>query len=79
MAHEEYLRRNLCHASSIGALANTRVTLDRARSLKSTPKWLIEALEGIERRAAKVPSEVAAWRDSAPDAPNYTKTEPPKE
>lgn len=71
MVHEEYLRRNLVHASSVGALANTRATLARARSLRSMPKWLIEALEGIEERAAKVPADVAAWRDAAPDAPVY--------
>lgn len=73
MAHEEYLRRNLVHASSVGALANTRAALARARSVRSMPKWMIEALEGIEERAAKVPQDMAAWRNAAPDAPVYTK------
>jgi len=73
MAHEEYLRRNLVHASSVGALANTRAALARARGLRSMPKWLIEALEGIEERAVKVPADMAMWRNAAPDAPDYLK------
>jgi hypothetical protein len=65
----EYLRRNFAHASAIGAHANTQAALARLLKTKRPPAWLIAALEGIERRTAILPPEVAAWRNSAPDNP----------
>lgn len=69
MAHEEYLRRNLLHAASIGCSANISVALDRLRGIKRTPKWLMALLEGALARSAEVAPEMAKWRNSAPDAP----------
>jgi hypothetical protein len=65
----EYSRRNLAHASAVGANANTKAALARLLRMKRPPAWLIAALEGIERRTAVVHPEVAKWRDSAPDNP----------
>lgn len=60
---DEYLRRNLLHASSVGALANAEAALERVRRWKSQPKWLVELLKGIIERAGRVEPEMAAHRD----------------
>lgn len=65
----EYSRRNMAHASAVGAHANTQAALARLLKMKRPPAWLIAALEGIERRTAVVHPEVAKWRDCAPDNP----------
>lgn len=70
MAHEEYLRRNLLHASSVGVRANLRFALKRLGETKRPPKWLLILLEGTLERAEKVHPEMAAWRDQADDAPS---------
>lgn len=69
MAHEEYLRRNLIHASAIGSRAAFAAALKRLSSTKRPPKWLIEMMKGGLERAEKVHPEVAKWRNAAPDAP----------
>ena len=56
---EEYLRRNLLHAASVGVVANSKASLERIKR----PKWLIKALEGIIERAERVEIEMARHRD----------------
>ena len=63
MNNNEYLRRNLLHAGSIGAYVTTVKTLERLQNLKRPPVWLVEALQGIESRTKKLPHELAQWRD----------------
>ncbi len=60
---QEYLRRNLLHASASGARANTRVALERVRSWQHPPLWLVAALEGIGERVEPLPAELADHRD----------------
>lgn len=63
-ADEEYLRRNLLHCASIGALASVETALTRFRQMKrKPPKWLIELLEGAVERSQRVSREMAAHRD----------------
>ena len=69
MQHEEYLRRNLIHAKSVGAQAGVRVAIERLSARKDAPKWLLEQLRGVAERLEPVPHEIAEWRNSAPDAP----------
>lgn len=73
MPHEEYLRRNLNVAKAIGAVANTRVALERLKGTKHPQKWLVAALEGILDRVKPLPHELANYRALAPDVPDYTK------
>lgn len=75
MAHEEYLRRNLVHASAVGSKAAFSAAIDRLSKTKRPLKWLMEILRGGLERAETVHPEVAAWRNSAPDAPAYMKGE----
>lgn len=75
MAHEEYLRRNLVHASAVGSKAAFAAAIDRLSKTKRPQKWLMEMLRGGLERAETVHPEVAAWRNSAPDAPAYMKSE----
>lgn len=69
--HEEYLRRNLVLCSSIGARANIRAIRERLARTKRPPKWLMEILERTYTRASEVQDDLAAWRNAAPDAPDY--------
>lgn len=71
MAHEEYLRRNLIHASAVGSKAAFAAAIDRLSKTKKPPKWLMEMLRGGFDRAEIVHPEVAKWRNTAPDAPSY--------
>ena len=64
----EYLRRNLLVCSAVGANANAKAALKRLRAQKRPPKWLIEALECIEERTAKLPGPLACYRSAAPMA-----------
>lgn len=59
----EYSRRNLLHASSVGAHANARTARKRLLETKRPQKWLIALLDGVIERAAKVESEMAKHRD----------------
>lgn len=70
MAHEEYLRRNLIHAGSVGAVAGVRVALKRLTARRDAPKWLVKQLRGVASRLEPVPHEIAEWRNIAPDAPS---------
>lgn len=69
--YEEYLRRNLLVAGAYGASAAADTALDRLRSSKRAPKWLIEHLEAIKERTDRLPSDLARWRDLANDRPEY--------
>ena len=69
IAHEEYLRRNLCHASAVGVDANLREAIRRLERQKRPSKWLLTLLRGTLERAEKVHPEMARWRNAAPDAP----------
>jgi len=69
VAHAEYLRRNLHHACSVGAVSACEVALARLAKMKRPPVWVVEAFEAIESRIEQLPDELAAWRNSAPDAP----------
>lgn len=71
MSHEEYLRRNLLHASAVGCGAGIAAALSRLRKSKRPPKWLVAMLGGSLARANAVAPEMAKWRNSAPDAPSY--------
>lgn len=59
----EYLRRNTIHCASVGARAGAESALERLGKLRKRPKWLVEVLEGIASRAARVASEMASHRD----------------
>ena len=63
----------MVHAKAVGAHANAEAALDRLCKSKRAPLWLIDALEGIIRRTDAVHPEIAKWRNSAPDAPEYMK------
>lgn len=69
----EYLRRNLLHCKSIGAHGIAVSALDRLSKLKRPPVWIAQAFEGIRDRAVDLPAEMAAWRNSAADAPSYVR------
>lgn len=69
--HEEYLRRNLIHAGSIGMTAGLKTAMRRLSETKRPPKWLLAQLRGILDRAERCPPELAAWRNQADDAPVY--------
>lgn len=70
MAHEEYLRRNILHAASVGSAAGIREALRRLRQTKRPQKWLLEMLDGALERADRIHPEMAKWRNTAPDSPH---------
>lgn len=69
--HQEYLRRNLLIAKAVGLNAEINVTTQRLRSIKRVPVWLFKSLTAMHERASDLPPDLASWRDSAPDKPNY--------
>jgi hypothetical protein len=69
MPHEEYLRRNLVHAGSVGVRAGIGNAVDRLNATKRPPKWLVAQLQGLIERAEHASADLAQWRNSAPDAP----------
>ncbi len=60
---EEYLRRNLLHASSVGAEANAKTALKRIKGWKKPPLWLVAALESVIERCERVAPEMAKHRN----------------
>ena len=64
-----YLKRNLVLAKAEGASANTKAAIARLEAMRRPPKWLVEALHGIQRRVDETRPELLAWRDEAPDKP----------
>jgi len=61
---DEYLRRNLIHASAVGAQSAIIMSLCHLRTMKRVPRWLLDSLEGAEKRLAAIPHELAEWRNS---------------
>ncbi len=71
---EEYLRRNLQVAKAVGVRGNSKAALDRLECMKNPPKWIVEAFEGIHRRSETLSTDLADWRDTAEDRPEYAAT-----
>ncbi len=67
--HEEYLRRNLIHAKSVGLRHGLVKALLRVANTKRMPQWLFDELFFLYVRSIEVPGELAKWRNTAPDAP----------
>lgn len=63
----EYHRRNMQVARVCGAQASVDQALERARTVKSMPAWLIAYLESAAERLPGLQRDLAAWRDQAPD------------
>lgn len=59
----EYLRRNILHASSVGVQANIGVAIDRLVFQKHPPKWLLKLLDKAHNQAYDVSKEMAKHRD----------------
>ncbi len=62
-ASSEYLRRNLLHCASVGAMAGADAAIKRLSKTKRPPKWLLVMLEGVRERAGRVSVEMAKHRD----------------
>lgn len=73
----EYHRRNMQVARVCGAQASVDQALERALSIKSIPNWMIAYLESAATRLPGLQHDLAAWRDLAPDAPDYVRTPTP--
>ena len=67
----EYHRRNMQVARACGANAAVDQALDRARSVKGTPKWMIAYLESAADRLPGLQHDLAAWRELAPDRDEF--------
>lgn len=64
----EYHRLNMQVARVIGAQASIDLALDRARAVKSTPKWMLKYLESAAERLPGLSADLAAHRDQCCDA-----------
>lgn len=71
--YDEYLRRNLVVAKACGARAGVSKSLKRLEQMSRPPKWLIQSLRGVLERCEPLPSELAKWRNTATDAPDYVR------
>lgn len=71
----EYHRRNMQVARVCGAQASVDQALERALTVKSLPVWLIAYLESAANRLPGLQTDLAAWRDLAPDAPETVRAE----
>ena len=60
---EEYLRRNIIHAKSVGVCGNLDAALKRLLVSKKPMRWLISNLKGSLGRARVVSGEMAKHRD----------------
>lgn len=60
---QEYLRRNVLLARSIGVRAGVESILSRLEKTKLPPLWLITALGEALDRMQEIPKELAAHRD----------------
>lgn len=67
-ARTEYARRNLLHASSVGADAGLRTAIARIGSRENPPKWLLKLLTQMSVKASGIAKELAAHRDEIYDA-----------
>lgn len=64
----EYHRLNMQVARVIGAQAAVDQALDRARGVKSIPKWMIQYLESAAERLPGLSADLAVLRDGCCDA-----------
>lgn len=71
----EFHRLNLQVCRVIGAQAAVDQALERARSVKSTPKWMIAYLESAAERLPGLSADLATLRDGCEDA-NQWKSKP---
>ena len=69
----EYHRRNMQVARVCGAQASVDQALERALTVKSIPVWLIAYLKSAANRLPGLQTDLAAWRDLAPDAPETSR------
>ena len=70
----EHHRRNIQVARVVGAKAAVDLALERAKNVKSMPKWLIEYLNNAAERLPGLSTDLAAWRDCADDKPEAPET-----
>ena len=68
---DEYIRRNLQHARSVGANANLAKVIVRLRSANYAPLWLLDELDGIQKRIDGLPNDLAKWRDACGYKPDF--------
>ena len=64
----EYHRLNMQVARVIGAKASVDQALERAREVKSIPKWMIRYLESAAERLPGLSGDLATLRDGCCDA-----------
>lgn len=64
----EYHRLNMQVCRVIGAQAAVDQALQRARSVKGTPKWMLAYLERAAERLPGLSADLAAHRDACHDA-----------
>jgi len=74
----EYHRLNRQVCRVIGAKAAVDQALDRARKMKSMPKWMVCYLESAAERLPGISEDLAAMRDTCRDADMWRPT-PTKE
>lgn len=67
----EYHRLNIQVCRVIGAQASVVQALERARAVKSSPKWLIAYLESAAERLPGLSTDLAAMRDNCIDADRW--------
>lgn len=60
---DQYLLRNLKHASAVGLCAGLSTIICRLKLKKHQQKWLLRALDENLQRANALPGELAAHRD----------------
>lgn len=60
---DEYLRRNLLHAASVGVQAGIGAAIDGLAVRRNAPKWLIKILYETHSKAYDVSKEMAKHRD----------------
>lgn len=63
----EYSRRNLQVCRVIGAQEAVDQALERARTLKRFPAWMLAYLESASERLPGLSKDLAAYRDASPD------------
>ena len=73
--YDEYLRRNLLVCKAVGAKSIASKSLKRLEQQTRPPKWLVAALRGILERTDPLPEDLAKWRNTASDAPEYVRAE----
>lgn len=60
---QEYLRRNLIHAKSVGVQAGIKTAIDRLEGNKNSPQWLVALLRREYVKTDSICTETAKHRD----------------